>query len=178
MTTTIDPIHDVSSYVEYCFYFNRVVALTLFPSSTIDQRIIGWIRTQLFAYVAISVLAPISDNFYMDLTFLSDILICLAHRYFPSSLPDLIGILSLRRQQFSFKISVACQIFSTHLGLPPPSSPNHQTLLQYLNRLHHAFMQEVGALHNSTKGVTRKELICLGLHEHRIIIYSRLSLLP
>ncbi|KAI7880073.1 hypothetical protein K492DRAFT_237540 [Lichtheimia hyalospora FSU 10163] len=97
------------------------------------ELLLEWLQTQLALYTAIRIIPPIPPDSQLDTTLCIDLLLCLAHRFFPSSLPDL--IVRLERAGNINNLNIAQSLFEQHWQLTPSSSSS-SNLLEYMCQIH------------------------------------------
>lgn len=98
------------------------------------ELLLEWLQTQLALYTAVRIIPPIPPDFYLDTTFCIDLVLSLAHRFFPSSLPDL--IVRLKRVGNNNNLAIAQNLFQEHWQLVTPSSSSSSNLLEYMYDIH------------------------------------------
>ena len=77
-------------------------------------RTTEWIRAQISVYFSLSILQPPSS---LTTTIHRSWLLCLAHRYFPSSVPDLIFRLKQHKDDDYDDVNFVYQLFVDHWNL-------------------------------------------------------------
>ncbi|KAI9315273.1 hypothetical protein BX666DRAFT_2028847 [Dichotomocladium elegans] len=81
--------------------------------------LLDWLQIQLAVYVSVSIIDPLNPEFHHDTVLCASVLLCLAHRYFPHDLPDL--IVRIDRQDEN-NTRVAQHLFLKHWNLSPSSN--------------------------------------------------------
>ncbi|EIE82136.1 hypothetical protein RO3G_06841 [Rhizopus delemar RA 99-880] len=89
---------------------------------TLDDTVLAWSQNELTIYSTLSLISPLSDLNSID----DEVIVCLAHRYFPESVPNLIQQL---RQPNHDSLS---QLFQERVGIVP--STNTFTWLHQLQQ--------------------------------------------
>ncbi|KAL0088883.1 hypothetical protein J3Q64DRAFT_1675869 [Phycomyces blakesleeanus] len=96
---------------------------------------LAWCQTQLRNYVELSLLRPLTDLYesWQD----GKVFLCIAHRFFPESVPDLVSMLQNNNPQSNQQL--AFSLFADRLQMSPPTEPiTEQIVLDYLTSLRDA----------------------------------------
>lgn len=103
-------------------------------TAELEHTMLAWTRVQLDNYVKLSLLNSLSD---LDASWRDGApLLCLAHCFFPDSVPDLVGCL---RDASHDHATTALQVFQDQLSIEPPVTPLvREALASYLNEIQKA----------------------------------------